>query len=64
MAVRLAIGAGEAAVAPILTESLLLFLMAAALSVLLAMRGVAWIATSIPPEIRDYCRTPVSCAWI
>ncbi|HYL77191.1 MAG TPA: ABC transporter permease [Bryobacteraceae bacterium] len=55
MAVRLAIGAGRARLLrQLLTENLVLFLMAGALSVLFALWGIRWIADSIPLQIRDY----------
>ncbi len=55
IAVRLAIGAGRGRLLrQLLTENLMLFLMAAALSVLFATGGVRWIAQAIPPELRGY----------
>ena len=55
MAVRIALGAGRARVLrQLLTENLLLFLFAAALSVGLSKWGVNWIAQSIPVEFRAY----------
>jgi putative ABC transport system permease protein len=55
MAVRLAIGAGRSRLLrQLLAENLLLFITAAALSALFAIRGVEWIANSIPPNIRGY----------
>ncbi len=55
MSVRLAIGAGKARLLrQLLTENLVLFLCAAAVSVLFAVWGVRWIAQSIPHEVRQY----------
>jgi predicted permease len=55
MAVRLAIGAGRLRLLrQMVTESLVLFFMAAALSVLFANWGVRWIAQAIPTEYRGY----------
>jgi putative ABC transport system permease protein len=55
MAVRLAIGAGRGRLLrQIITENLVLFLMAAVLSVLFANWGVRWIAQAIPAEFRGY----------
>ena len=55
MAIRLAIGAGRTRLLrQLLTENLMLFLLAAGLSVLFAIWGVNWIAQSIPYEVRSY----------
>ena len=55
MAVRLAMGAGRGRVLrQLLVENLLLFLLAAALSVVFAIGGVHWIAQSIPVSFRAY----------
>jgi putative ABC transport system permease protein len=55
MAVRLAIGAGRGRLLrQIVTENLVLFFMAAILSVLFANWGVRWIAQAIPAEFRGY----------
>ncbi len=55
MAVRLAIGAGRGRLLrQLLVENLVLFLLAAAASVMFAIWGVHWIADAIPVEIRQY----------
>ena len=55
MAVRLAIGAGRVRLLrQLLIENLMLFLLAAAVSVLFAVWGVHWLAESIPVEVRQY----------
>jgi putative ABC transport system permease protein len=55
MAVRLGIGAGRMRLMrQLLTENLVLFLAAGAVSVLFAMWGVRWIANAIPADVRPY----------
>ncbi len=55
MAVRLAIGAGRGRLLrQLLIENLVLFLVAAAASVVFAIWGVHWIAETIPADIRQY----------
>lgn len=55
MAVRLAIGAGRVRLLrQLLIENLVLFLLAAAVSVLFAIWGVHWLAQAIPVEVRQY----------
>lgn len=55
MSVRLAIGAGRGRLLrQLVTENLAMFLMAAALSVAIALWGVRWIADAIPAELRGW----------
>jgi putative ABC transport system permease protein len=57
MAVRLGIGASRLRIMrQLLTENLALFIAAGAVSVLIAMWGVRWIANAIPPEVRPFLR--------
>ena len=55
MAVRLGIGAGRLRLMrQLLTENLVLFLAAGAVSVLFGAWGMRWIANAIPAEVRPY----------